>query len=107
MFVRALVLVSALIATAVCGWCGPAILNGGFELNVLGSPFVGDATTVPDWSHIGGGDGPHWAVGYSDIGGSITTAGEGNQFVTMGGGGSVDTGGWSQSVGGFTIGQAY
>jgi len=49
-----------------------------------------------------------WGIGYTDNFGSITTAGQGKQFVTMGGGsdanrgGVLGTGSWSQTITGFT-----
>ena len=54
------------------------------------------------------GDGLLWAIGFDDGGGSVTVAGAGNQFVTMGAGsGASGTASWSQSISGFTIGGAY
>src|SRR5438270_168764 len=69
----------------------PVVTNGSFEAPVLASPFFGTAASIPGWTHGGGGDGPEWAIGYADGGGSVTVAGSGNQFVTMGGGGTVGT----------------
>ena len=65
--------------------------------------------TYPGWTHSGNpGDGLLWAIGYSDGGGSVTTAGQGNQFVTLGGGfdapGSAD---WSTTITGLTPNQTY
>ena len=101
------ILACTVLALAVPGRSAPIVLNASFELDVLSSPFFGNAGTVQNWTHGGPGDGPHWAIGYSDGGGSITTAGAGNQFVTMGGGGTVGTGTWSQTVSGFTVNQQY
>ena len=70
------------------GQAGAAtILNGGFESVQIGSPFFStDPTKIPDWTHAGStGDALLWNVGYSDSHG-VAHSGEGNQFVTMGGG---------------------
>jgi Protein of unknown function (DUF642)/PEP-CTERM motif len=107
---RFLVFAGIFAMTAVSSWSAPVVQNPSFELNVLtmAMGFEGDATTVPNWTHTGAGDGPHWAIGFADGGGSITTAGEGNQFVTMGGGGAMSgTGTWSQNVSGFIVGVQY
>ena len=69
--------------------CSPMIANGNgdFEMPVLGPPYSSNLNNVPGWVHSGSpGDDLLWAVGYFDQGGSITTAGHGKQFVTMGGG---------------------
>src|SRR5579884_3995108 len=103
---RHLKVAALLILPALSLWADTiTIQNASFESTVVSGD--GPASTVPGWTHTGGGDGPHWAVGYSDGGGSITTAGQGSQFVTMGGGGSVGTATWSQTVSGFNIGEVY
>jgi hypothetical protein len=100
-------LVSALPFAA---FADPVITNGSFEDVAIGSPFVtSNPADIPGWRHGGTvGDGLLWAVGYADSGGSITTAGDGNQFVTMGGGfgvaGSAD---WSTTITSLTVGTAY
>lgn len=84
------------------------IVNPSFEAVVIGSPFnSANSADVPGWVHTGGGDGPLWGIGYSDSGGSVTIAGAGSQFVTMGGGGSTGFASWSQTVAGFVPGQDY
>jgi hypothetical protein len=51
------------------------------------------------------GDALLWAIGYSDSGGNITVAGEGNQFVTMGGGyGVPGSASWTTTITGLTPG---
>lgn len=88
----------------------PVIVNGSFEAVQIGSPFVSsNPADIPGWTHSGSpGDGLLWAIGYSDGGGSVTTAGAGNQFVTLGGGfstpGSAD---WSTTITGLTAGASY
>ena len=111
---RLMVSAGMLAILIVPAWSGPVVLNPSFELDVLGSPFIGGATTVPNWTYTVGPNGgttlPHWAVGYSDGGGSVT-AGQGNEFVSMGSGNSTFGNGifssWSQNVSGFTIGIPY
>ena len=105
--IRLVYFIAGVTLLSVPAWSLPVVLNGSFEQNVLASPFFGNAATVSNWTFAGVGDGPHWAVGYVDGSGSVTVAGAGNQFVTMGGGGTVGTGTWSQLVSGFTIGQSY
>jgi hypothetical protein len=77
----------------------------------MGSPFVDtNLADVIGWSHSGvHTEGPLWAIGYTSAGGgSITVAGDGSQFVTMGGGGAASgTSSWFQAVSGFTIGTVY
>jgi hypothetical protein len=112
---RLLVAAGMLAILIVPAWCGPVVLNPSFELDVLGSPFIGGAATVQNWTYTVGPNGgttlPHWAVGYADSGGSVTTAGQGNEFVSMGSGNSTFGSGifssWSQNVSGFTIGLPY
>ena len=64
---------------------------------------------ISGWTHTGTqGDALLWAVGYSDGSGSITVAGHGNQFVTMGGGDGISgTSGWQQTLAGLTPGASY
>ena len=113
MLMRALILVATFVALSLSALAAPILTNGSFETIVLSSPFddhnPGD---VGGWMHSGacggGTDGCFWGVGYSDGGGSITVAGTGHQFVTMGGGfSSSGTSTWSQLVSGFTIGGVY
>jgi hypothetical protein len=88
----------------------PVIVNGSFEAVQIGSPFVSsNPADIPGWTHSGSvGDGLLWAIGYADSNGSVTTAGAGNQFVTLGGGstatGSAD---WSTTITGLTPGASY
>jgi hypothetical protein len=65
-----------------------SVTNGSFEAVPIGSPYVSvNPADIPGWTHTGTvGDGLLWAIGYSYGGGSITTAGSGSQFVTLGGG---------------------
>lgn len=85
----------------------PVVTNGSFEAPVLASPFEGTAASIPGWTHGGVGDGPEWAIGYSDGGGSVTVAGSGSQFVTMGGGNGVGTGTWETFVTGLIATHSY
>jgi len=105
----------ALPAMAIVLFLVPAasalsITNGSFEAVQIGSPFKSvTPSDIPGWTHGGSvGDGLLWAIGYSDPSGSITTAGAGNQFVTLGGGfanpGSAD---WSTTITGLTVGDSY
>ena len=84
------------------------IVNGSFEDPVIGYPY--DSTAIPTgWTKGGSaGDASIWRIGYVDGGGNVTVAGEGFQFVTMGGGYQASgTTTWSQTVSGLGIGQSY
>jgi hypothetical protein len=107
---RLLLPFTGLALVAVPAWSAPIVQNPSFEEVQIGSPFLSsNPADVPNWTHTGTvGDALLWAIGYNDGGGSVTVAGAGNQFVTMGGGvGTSGTGTWTQSITGFTIGQAY
>jgi hypothetical protein len=87
-----------------------SITNGDFEGVQIGSPYFStNPADVPGWTHSGDdGGGFLWAIGYSDSGGSVTVAGSGNQFVTLGGGfDHVGTSSWSTTITGLTPGDTY
>jgi PEP-CTERM motif len=111
-----------LTVTALCpllpalAFASPIITNGSFEAVEIGPPFTSaNPTDIPGWTHGGTpGDGFLWAIGYSDDGGgSVTTAGAGRQFVTLGGGttaggsGVPDSAAWSTTITGLTAGASY
>jgi len=87
------------------------IQNPSFEaVQLTSSPFKSlNPVDIPGWTHTGNiGDGLLWAIGYSDGAGSIATAGQGNQFVTMGGGaGQFGTADWSTTITGLIAGDSY
>jgi outer membrane protein OmpA-like peptidoglycan-associated protein len=87
----------------------PAIQNGDFEDVKIAAPFAStNPADVPGWTHTGGGEGYLWRVGYSDGGGSITRAGSGSQFVTLGGGyGGPGSATWSTKISHLTAGKTY
>lgn len=64
---------------------GDAVTDGSFEAVQIGSPFLSsNPANIPGWTHSGAlGDSLLWAIGYTDSGGSVTVAGDGNQFVTV------------------------
>jgi len=86
------------------------IMNGSFEAVQIGPPFVSsNPLDIPGWTRGGApGDGSLWAIGYADCCGNVTTAGDGNQFVTLGGGylnpGTAD---WFTTITGLTPGASY
>lgn len=97
-----LLLVPATFATS--------ITNGSFEAVQIGSPFKSsNPLDIPGWTHSGTvGEALLWAIGYSDCCGSVTVAGDGRQFVTLGGG--FDTPGsanWQTTITGLIPGDAY
>jgi hypothetical protein len=86
------------------------VINGSFEAVQIGPPFVStNPADIPGWTHTGTvGDGLLWAVGYSDPSGSVTVAGDGNQFVTLGGGfGVPGSASWTTKITGLTVGDTY
>ncbi|MBV9502559.1 MAG: PEP-CTERM sorting domain-containing protein [Acidobacteriaceae bacterium] len=95
---------------SAAAWADPVIVNGSFEATQIGTPFVSsNPADIPGWTHSGTtGDGLLWAIGYSDSGGSVTTAGAGRQFVTLGGGffasGTAD---WATTITGLISGNRY
>ena len=108
------ILVGLILQAAGTSALAVPIANFSFEDVVIGSPFRSvDVADVPGWTRTGAaGDAALWRVGYVDGAGSITVAGDGQQFVTMGGGfssgGSTSgTTSWEQSIGGLVVGQAY
>ncbi|MBI1926658.1 PEP-CTERM sorting domain-containing protein [Candidatus Poribacteria bacterium] len=106
--------VSAMLVAFLCvaGNANAIVIsNPSFEDVVIGSPFFSSNTAnVPGWTRTGSaGDAALWRVGYSDGGGNITVAGDGNQFTTLGGGASGTPGEthWSQTISGFVPGRDY
>jgi hypothetical protein len=86
------------------------VVNGSFEAVQIGSPFLStNPADIPGWTHSGAvGDALLWHVGYADGGGNITVAGQGLQFVTLGGGFTANgTGMWQQTLTGLTAGTTY
>ncbi len=85
------------------------VTNGSFEQVQIGPPYQSaDPAAVPGWTHAGSGEGPLWHVGFTDCCGSVTIAGDGLQFVTLGGGyGETNTAGWSQVLNGLIPGATY
>ena len=113
---RALPLNSMALAATFAVTAGLAnaqsITNGDFEAVQIGPPFFSsNPADIPGWTHFGTvGDALLWGVGYVDGGGSITVAGHGNQFVTLGSGccgRPLDTSGWETTITGLTPGHSY
>jgi hypothetical protein len=103
--------ITATLAAAGFAQAAPIISNPSFEQIVIGSPYYSlNVLDVPGWTRTGAaGDAALWRIGYVDGGGSIIAAGEGAQFITMGGGATGATGEthWSQTIAGFDPGQNY
>jgi hypothetical protein len=99
------------LLSPVLALAGPVILNGGFEDVQITTPFSSNAADIPGWTHTGDvGDALLWNATFPQCCGGTGTAktGDGNQFVTMGGGfGPFGTSAWSQTITGLTIGQSY
>ena len=86
------------------------ITNGDFEAVAIGSPFnSSNPLNIPGWTHTGTvGDALLWAIGYSDGGGSVTVAGSGRQFVTLGGGfNTAGSATWSTMITNLVPGTSY
>jgi hypothetical protein len=111
-FFLAAIAVGLLVAQAAAS---PIIQNGSFEQVQIDPAYNSsqrfDANNVPGWNHIGPvGDGLLWGKGYADSSGTVHNTGDGNQFVTLGGGegsASLDMSTWAQMIDGLTVGQAY
>ena len=78
------------------------VTNNSFEDVQIGSPFHStNPADVPGWTKVGpNGDSLLWAKGYVDSAGSVQTAADGNQFVTLGCGFNSSSCGltsWSQT----------
>jgi hypothetical protein len=102
------------IATVVflSGWAARAdfITNGSFEAVQISTEFSTNPADIPGWTHSGDqGDALLWHSGPQCCGGTgMAKAGDGDQFVTMGGGfGPFGSSAWSQNVSGLTIGDTY
>lgn len=105
-------LIIALVVVALTMRTARAVTmtNPDFEAVQIGSPFnSSNPSDIPGWTHAGAvGDALLWAIGYSDISGSVTVAGSGKQFVTLGGGFSTSGGAsWSTSITGLGPGTGY
>ncbi|HTD22058.1 MAG TPA: OmpA family protein [Terriglobales bacterium] len=89
----------------------PFIQNGDFEDVKIAAPFMSkNPADVPGWTHSQAdpGDGLIWRIGYADAGGTITKAGHGSQFVTLGGGYyAAGSPSWSTTISGLTPGKTY
>jgi hypothetical protein len=87
------------------------VVNGSFEAVQIASAFSSNPADIPGWTHSGDvGDALLWSALFPQCCGGTGTAkaGDGNQFVTMGGGfGPFGSSAWSQTLTGLTIGQAY
>jgi len=86
------------------------ITNPDFEAVQIGSPFKSaNPSDIPGWTHAGAdGDALLWAIGFGDISGSVTAAGSGKQFVTLGGGFDISgSASWSTNITGLAPGTGY
>jgi hypothetical protein len=104
---RYLFCVLAGVTCAGSATASPVVPNPGFEQVQIPCPFcvsVNTPSDIPGWTRSGAdGDGWIWRVGYTDADGSITTAGSGNQFVTLGGGEFVSAfASWTTTVTGLS-----
>lgn len=103
--------IAALAGSLTAASAAPVVVNGSFEDVAIGSPFFStNVADVPGWTRSGSaGDAALWRVGYVDGGGTVTVAGDGQQFTTLGGGASGTTGAttWAQTIGGFAVGSVY
>jgi len=106
-----LCLLSPVLAVA-----GPVITNGSFEAVQITSSGEGlyNPADIPGWTQTGSmGDGLIWNIGFNvccNGNGGVPNAhaGDGNQFVTLGGGyGVIGSEAWSQVITGLTVGDSY
>jgi PEP-CTERM motif len=109
---------SAVIVASALFWAGAAnavtVQNGSFEDVQISGPLSTNPSDIPGWTHTGDvGDALLWNNTFNiccNGNGGIPNAhtGDGNQFVTMGGGfGPFGSSAWSQTLSGLVVGQAY
>lgn len=95
----------------VSALASPTITNSSFEAVQITTPFSSNPADIPGWTHSGNvGDALIWNATFPQCCGGTGTAkaGDGNQFVTMGGGfGPTGSSAWSQTINGLTVGQTY
>src|SRR5271165_3278041 len=89
-------------------FAGPLIANGSFEDVQITTPYSINTADIPGWTHGGDpGDALLWNATFPQCCGGTGTAkaGDGNQFVTLGGGFfSSGSESWSQIITGLTVG---
>ena len=86
------------------------IQNGSFEDVQIPGAFSANPSDIPGWTHTGAaGDALLLRAGPQCCGGTnMALAGDGNQFVALGGGfGPTGSAAWSQTISGLTFGQLY
>jgi hypothetical protein len=86
------------------------VTNGSFEAVQITTQFSTAPADIPGWTHTGSaGDALLVHAGPQCCGGTGTAlAGDGNEFVVLGGGfGPTGSAAWSQTINGLTIGQNY
>jgi PEP-CTERM motif/Protein of unknown function (DUF642) len=110
--IRQLVLAATVVLPLIsAGFAAPIITNGSFEAVQISTEFSSNPADIPGWTHTGDvGDALLFRAGPQCCGGTNTAlAGDGTQFVTMGGGFTAvgSSSAWSQTITGLTIGQAY
>lgn len=105
-----LVVTSLALSAPLAAHAGPVVVNGDFEAVQIGSPFFSpNPADIPGWTHSGdAGDALLWNKGYCDSGGCIQATGDGDQFVTLGGGFlQLGSASWTTTVTGLTAGDHY
>lgn len=105
------------VVCVVSSTASPVVPNGDFEQVQIACPAASpfrecvsvDQAMIPGWTHTGtSGEGWIWQVGYSDADGSISTAGNAMQFVTLGGGEfAAGFASWTTTVTGLNSGSDY
>jgi len=87
------------------------VTNGSFEAVQITTPYSSNPADIPGWTHTGDvGDALLWNATFPQCCGGTNSAktGDGNQFVTMGGGfGPFGSSAWSQTINGLNAGQTY
>jgi hypothetical protein len=98
----------------VWAFANPVITNGSFEDVQIGGPHSSNPADIPGWTHSGDvGDALLWNINFNiccngNSGTPNANSGDGNQFVTMGGGfGVTGSSAWSQVISGLTVGDSY
>jgi hypothetical protein len=114
--IRQLVLAGTVVLLFISAGFAASITNGSFEAVQITSSGEGVyvPADIPGWTQTGSsGDGLLWNINYNiccngNSGVPNAHAGDGDQFVTLGGGfGVIGSEAWSQVITGLTVGDSY
>ena len=114
--IRQLVLAGTMVLLFISAGFSASITNGSFEAVQITNSGEGvyNAADIPGWTQSGDmGDGLLWNINYNiccngNSGVPNAHSGDGDQFVTLGGGfDAIGSEAWSQVITGLTVGDSY